>query len=93
MVHKALNTLLQAAGAIVMKYSMICLDTRVKREGLDCMKVIDMHDEGQYDCHPKDVDRLRELMSQCVYKAGQYLKMNVPLASDTAAGASWYDTH
>lgn len=93
MVHKALNTLLQAAGAIVMKYSMIWLDTRVKREGLDAWKVMDMHDEGSYDCHPNDVDRLKHLMSQAVTKAGEYLKMNVPLASDCAAGASWYDTH
>jgi hypothetical protein len=93
MIHKALNTLLQAAGAIVMKYSMIWLDTRVKREGLDAWKVIDQHDEGQYDCHPKCVDRLREIMEASLPAAGRFLNMNVPLAAESKAGASWFDTH
>jgi DNA polymerase I-like protein with 3'-5' exonuclease and polymerase domains len=43
MVHKALNTLLQSAGAIVMKYAMIYLDNWIKRDKIRCKKVVDMH--------------------------------------------------
>ena len=43
MTHKALNTLLQSAGAIVMKYAMVFLDKWIKRDGIRCAKVIDMH--------------------------------------------------
>ena len=93
MVHKALNTLLQAAGAVIMKYAMVLLDEQVKAAGLRAWKVIDMHDEGQFECHPDDVPALRKLMDDCVAVAGTTLGMNCPLASDSVFGANWYDTH
>ena len=93
MSHKALNTLLQAAGAIVMKWAMVYLDQAVKFHKLDAHKIIDMHDEGQWECHPKDVDKLKQLMSECVRKAGEHLGLNCPLASDAVVGANWYETH
>lgn len=93
MVHKALNTLLQSAGAIVMKYAMIFLDKWIKRDNLRCAKVIDMHDEGQFTCHREDVDKLTVLMSECVKKAGEFLKMECRLASDYKVGLSWLHTH
>jgi hypothetical protein len=93
MTHKALNLLLQGAGAVVMKYAMVLLDEAIEELGLDALKVIDMHDEGQYDVHPRDVVKVRELMDNCVKKAGELLGMNIPLASDSVAGMSWKDTH
>ena len=93
MAHKALNTLLQGAGAIVMKYAMIILDDGVKNLGLRAHKVLDMHDEGQWECHPEDVAKLRQLMDNCVRLAGEQLNMNCPLASESKEGYSWYDTH
>lgn len=93
MAHKALNTLLQAAGAIVMKYAMVWLDDAVKEAGLRAWKILDIHDEGQWECHPEDVDKLKTLMSQCVRKAGEHLGLNCPLASDAVAGATWAETH
>jgi hypothetical protein len=93
MAHKALNTLLQAAGAIVMKYAMVWLDTEVKRCKLRAWKVLDMHDEGQWECHPDDVPTLKGLMEDCVKVAGEYLGMTCPLASDSKVGNNWYDTH
>lgn len=93
MTHKALNLLLQGAGAVVMKYAMVLLDEAIEAEGLDAWKVIDMHDEGQYDVHPKDAKRVMELMDICVKKAGEILGMNLPLASDSVAGHSWKETH
>jgi len=93
MTHKALNLLLQGAGAVVMKYAMVLLEEAIAEEGLDALKVIDMHDEGQYDVHPRDVKRVRELMDICVKKAGELLGMNLPLASDSVVGLSWKDTH
>lgn len=91
--HKALNVLLQGAGAIVMKYAMAWLDTQIRKQGLRAYKVIDMHDEGQYSVHPDDVVAVRKLMEECVKWAGEFLKMNCPLASDSMVGANWYDTH
>lgn len=92
-VHKALNTLLQAAGAIIMKYAMIDLDEAVKTAGLRAWKVLDIHDEGQWECHPEDVQKLTNLMSECVRNAGIRLACNCPLASDAQIGAGWNHTH
>lgn len=92
-VHKALNTLLQAAGAVVMKWAMVRLDQQVKKAGLRAWKVLDVHDEGQWECHPEDVPQLRMYMEHCVTWAGEKLGLNCPLASDSQMGASWYDTH
>ncbi|MNV43924.1 hypothetical protein D3C71_1356600 [compost metagenome] len=52
-----------------------------------------MHDEGQYDVHPKDGKRVQELMDICVKKAGELLGMNLPLASDSVVGHNWAETH
>ena len=93
MAHKALNTLLQAAGAIVMKWAMVWLDQAVKHHKLRAWKVIDQHDEGQWECHPQDVEKLRSLMDVCVKKAGELLGLNCPLASDSIVGSSWHETH
>lgn len=93
MVHKALNTLLQSAGAIVMKYAMVFLDKWIKRDGIRCAKVVDMHDEGQFTVHREDVHKLEELTLLCVKKAGEYLGMECPLASDAKIGLNWLHTH
>ena len=93
MAHKALNTLLQSAGAIVMKYSMVFLDKWIKRDKVRCSKVIDMHDEGQFTVHRQDVNKLKDLSLICVKKAGEYLNMECPLASDAKVGLNWLHTH
>ena len=92
-VHKALNTLLQAAGAVVMKWAMVRLDQQIRAAGLRAWKVLDVHDEGQMEVHPEDVPAVRALMEDCVRWAGEKLELNCPLASDSQMGASWYDTH
>lgn len=93
MTHKALNTKLQGAGAVVMKYAMLILEGQIESRNLDALKVIDMHDEAQYDTHPKDVETTAKLMSDCVREAGEFLGLNCPLASDAIVGFSWADTH
>ena len=92
-VHKALNLLLQSAGAIVMKYAMCFLRNDVKRSGIRAAKVLDIHDEGQWSCHPDDREDLMRFMSGCVRRAGEFLDMKCPLASDAMVGSSWYATH
>lgn len=93
MSHKALNTLLQAAGSVVMKYANLFLSKWVKNAKLRAYKVLDVHDEGQWTCHPADTKKLMAMMEKCVAKAGEYLKLNIPLASDAMVGCHWYDTH
>jgi DNA polymerase I len=91
--HKALNTLLQGGGAVVMKTSMIYLDRWVRNRRLDARKVIDMHDEAQAEVHPDCIDRYRELAERSIVKAGEYFNLRIPMSASSAVGSNWSQTH
>lgn len=91
--HKALNTLLQCAGAVVMKKSMTFLDQWAKQEGLVYKKVIDMHDEGQAEVWCPHSSRYAELAVNSVVEAGKHFELNVPLAAEAKIGKNWAETH
>lgn len=92
-VRKALNTLLQAAGSIVMKVGLCFIENWIKRDNLRAKQVIFYHDEIQFTCHRDDVEKLRALVDGFAKSAGVHFKMECPLASDSMIGSSWYKTH
>ncbi len=91
--HKALNTRLQCAGAIVMKWSMVILDIWIRSYGLDALKVIDMHDESQSEVKDKDAQMVAALGPLSLVEAGKLLQLNIPLAGDSKIGNNWSETH
>jgi DNA polymerase I-like protein with 3'-5' exonuclease and polymerase domains len=90
---KALNTLLQSAGAVVMKKSCEILWKSCEEAGLRAYKVLDMHDEGQAEVHPDDIEKYIELAVDSIVKAGEYFKLNIPLAADAKVGLNMAETH
>ncbi|MCB0627936.1 MAG: hypothetical protein KDC43_29425 [Saprospiraceae bacterium] len=54
--HSALNALFQSAGAIIMKRSMVILDSLIQEAGITARKVLDQHDEAQAEIPRKDVE-------------------------------------
>lgn len=91
--HAALNVLLQGAGAIVMKYSMVFLDHWVRKHGLDVLKLIDMHDEAQAEVLPDHAELYSKMAVKSIRKAGEYLNLNVPLDAEAKIGRNWAETH
>jgi DNA polymerase I-like protein with 3'-5' exonuclease and polymerase domains len=91
MVHKALNTLLQCAGAVIMKKSLEILTDTAK--DLDYIKVIDMHDEGQADVSEKDAELYSTLAVQSIIDAGKHFNLNIPLDGEAKIGHNWAETH
>lgn len=91
MEHKALNTLLQCAGAVVMKQSLVLLTEYAK--DLDYIKVIDMHDEGQADVHPDDAEAYARYAEESIRAAGRHFKLNIPLDAEAKIGNAWHETH
>ena len=91
--HKALNTLLQGNGAIVMKKSCILLWEDVRREALKAYKILDMHDEGQAEVWNTDVEPYSQLAVQSIENAGKHFNLNIPLAGDVKIGNNWAETH
>lgn len=91
--HAALNYLLQSAGAIVMKVTVILANREIKRRGLDAFFVGNIHDEGQLDCSEADADEVGEICVQAIEDAGIYLGFKVPLTGAYKVGANWAMCH
>jgi len=91
--HASLNTLLQGAGAICCKQWSILLYEEIKKLELDAHLVNTIHDEQQYECHKKDVDKLCEIADTTMQEVGVRFNMNIVLNADAKVGTTWAETH
>jgi DNA polymerase I-like protein with 3'-5' exonuclease and polymerase domains len=91
--HAALNTLLQSAGAIVMKKALVLLDTELRRNKLDAHFVANVHDEFQIEAKAEHAQRVGELAVDSIRKAGVILEMRCPLDGEYKIGDNWCQTH
>jgi DNA polymerase I len=91
--HAALNTLLQSAGAIAMKYATIFAIERILERNLDAIMVLHVHDEFQFDVAAEHAEEVADILEQSIARAGRALKFNCPLAGESAVGETWADTH
>ncbi len=91
--HAALNYKLQGGGARVMALGAIILESYIRRDGLDSLKVGDIHDEWQYDVAPDDARQHAVRSVQAIREAGEELNLNVPLDGTAKEGLTWAETH
>ena len=89
--HAALNTLLQGAGAIVMKQAIVILYDLL--DNIDFKLVAQVHDEWQIECKPEDADFIGKSCVNAMIFAGEVLQLNCPLDGEYRVGNSWADTH
>lgn len=89
--HAALNTLLQSAGAILMKKAQVLLDARIK--GLDTFFVATVHDEWILDTNKRIADDVGKLAAQAIRDAGTELNFRCPIDANYAVGANWAEIH
>jgi DNA polymerase I-like protein with 3'-5' exonuclease and polymerase domains len=91
--HSALNTLLQGAGAIVMKQALAILDQSIKKNYIDAHFVANVHDEWQIEVQEEDAELVGKLGVQAIQQAGEVLKLRCPLTGEFRVGNNWKDTH
>lgn len=91
--HAALNTLLQSAGAIIMKKALVILYNQAKTEGLEFALVGNIHDEIQAQVREDHAERFGEIAADSVRLAGEHFNLRCPLAGSYAVGLTWRDTH
>ena len=91
--HAALNTLLQAAGAIVMKKGLIILDDYAKQWKLNYKFVGNIHDEVQTEVDEKQAETFGWLAVECLKAAGLQFNLRCPLDGAYQVGETWADTH
>ncbi len=91
--HAALNTLLQSAGAIVMKHAMINLHRDIKLNTLDAHFVCNVHDEWQIEVLEKQADFVGQLGVDAIRRTGEELELFCELDGEYKVGANWSETH
>jgi DNA polymerase I-like protein with 3'-5' exonuclease and polymerase domains len=91
--HSALNTLLQAAGAIVMKRALVILDSKAKVQGIDYKLVGNIHDEIQSEVATEQAEMFGRLAVSAIKEAGLSFKLRCPLDGEYQVGDSWAETH
>lgn len=94
--HSALNTLLQGAGALVMKYWLIFLDKNLSKEfevGNQYEFVLNVHDEAQIECDEEIAERVAEIAEGSFNDVTKYLNFRIPIRGTADIGDNWSQTH
>lgn len=91
--HAALNSLLQGAGAIVMKKALVILDEKFRRNKIDAKFTANVHDEWQIECSPDIADVVGKAAVQSIKEAGIAYNLRCPLDGEYKVGRNWRETH
>jgi DNA polymerase I-like protein with 3'-5' exonuclease and polymerase domains len=91
--HSALNTLLQGAGAIVMKKALAIFNKKLHSLRVPHQFVANVHDEWQVEVPQEYAELVGRLGVEAIEDAGVALKMRCPLTGEFKVGNNWKETH
>jgi len=91
--HMLLVYLLQSAEAIMMKVATLYAHKSIRAGGYDATMVAHVHDEFQFEVLDKDSTAVSKILEESIVKAGEYLKLTVPMAGTADIGKNWAETH
>jgi DNA polymerase I-like protein with 3'-5' exonuclease and polymerase domains len=96
-VYSSLNTLLQSAGALVMKMAVIFFNREIRKRGWyqdgTVRQVAFVHDEIQAIAKEGFEDECKQIGIQAIRDAGMYFGLRVPTDGDGKVGSNWGETH
>jgi DNA polymerase I-like protein with 3'-5' exonuclease and polymerase domains len=95
--HAALNTLLQAAGAVVVKMWMVVTHRNLFRKGYvpgrDFQQVLFVHDELEFFAREEIANDIATICKESIKEVEQIFGLKVPLAAEARIGNSWAEVH
>ena len=91
--HAALNTLLQSAGAIVMKQALIIAADKLEAYGYPYKLVAQVHDEMQVEVPDAYAHRVGIVFRNAIREAGKRLDVRCPMDGEFKVGETWAETH
>lgn len=91
--HAALNTLLQSAGAIVMKKALVLGSATLEKAGVPYKLVAQVHDEFQIEAPTAYAEQVGQSFKQAIVDAGLAFEMRCPLDGEYMIGDNWSQTH
>lgn len=94
--HSALNTLLQGAGALVMKYYACCLYDNLLSKykwGDDFAYLLNVHDEVQIEVNEEIAEEVAKICEDTFEEVTELLKFRIKLKGQANVGINWAETH
>ena len=91
--HAALNSLLQSAGAIVMKQALVIFHNKAFENKWKIKLVANVHDEFQLETAERYGTIVGEAMVQSIVEAGEHFNLRCPMAGEYKIGRNWRETH
>jgi hypothetical protein len=95
--HAALNTLLQSAGALVMKMATIHFVVKMEslghKFGEDYAIVAHIHDEMQIEAKESIAEEVGKIGVEAIRDAGKSFNFRCPLDGEYRVGLNWAETH
>lgn len=100
--HAALNTLLQSAGALVMKKALVLMEAEFRERGWvimwdphsgDLAFVANIHDEVQIEAKEEIAEEVSTIAAEAIRRAGEHFGFRCELAGNAAIGRNWAETH
>ena len=84
----AMNSPIQGTAADIIKYAMVNVYDRLKREGLKSKLILQIHDELLIETHNDEVEEVRKVLSEEMQNA---CELAVRLEIDLHTGTDWYE--
>jgi DNA polymerase I-like protein with 3'-5' exonuclease and polymerase domains len=91
--HAALNTLLQGAGAVVMKQALVLMAESLDTYAIPYKLVANVHDEFQIEVPENFADVVGKAAVRAIKNAGEVLDLRCPLDAEYNVGNNWAETH
>lgn len=93
--HSALNTLLQGAGALVMKYYTCMVYDKLIADYKwgEFAFVLNIHDEIQLEVADNIADVVKVICEETFKDVTEKLEFRIPLKGQASIGSNWSDTH
>jgi DNA polymerase I-like protein with 3'-5' exonuclease and polymerase domains len=91
--HAALNSLLQSAGAIVMKKALVILEGNLRKSQVPHKFVANVHDEWQIETSPEFAEQVGKAAVDAIRQAGVVYNLRCPLDGEYKIGKNWKETH
>lgn len=95
--HRALNTLLMGAEAVLMKTATVRMPEMLRNVGLEygvnAWQVLHVHDEFQWETYPQYAEDVSAAMLASIAGMGDRWGFRCPLEGEAKIGTCWAETH
>jgi DNA polymerase I-like protein with 3'-5' exonuclease and polymerase domains len=89
--HSALNTVLQSAGALVVKLGTVLMVREFPK--YDARLLLHVHDEVQIESPPEHAETIGKIAVEAFRQAGRAFNLRIPTDGEFKIGTNWAETH